>query len=82
MGPEYLALHPFQGGLGLGGQGRDKFRRRRAVKAIQMLPAGLAAKSGRGVFKLNQHFPGHMWLAQAFGGFESMLDRGFSLGLE
>ena len=46
MGPDYLALHPFQGGLGLGGQGRDKFRRRRAMQAIQMLPAGLAAKSG------------------------------------
>ena len=47
MGPDYLALHPLQGGLGLGGQGRDKFRRRGAVNAAQMLPAGLAAKSGR-----------------------------------
>ena len=81
MGPEYLALDPFQGGLGLGGQGRDKFGRRGAMQAAQMLPAGLAAKSGRGVLKLNQHFTGYIRLVQAFGGFEGNMARGFGLGL-
>ena len=81
MGPYYLALDPFQGGLGPGGQGRDKFRRRGAANTAQMLPAGSAAKSGRRLFKLNQHFPGYMWPVQTFRGLESMMDWRFSLGL-
>ena len=39
MGPDNLALYPFQGGSGLGGQGCGKFRRRGAVNTPQMLPA-------------------------------------------
>lgn len=82
MDPQDPALDLLQGGLGLAGQGRGKFRRRGAVHTEQLLPGGRAAKGGGRPLKLYQHLPGHVGRLLAWLGSKSLIPPGFGLGLE